>query len=70
MLSPVVFENFDGFPDLTDSKADSQTVALNHALLLSNVEMITHAYAEKLITDETGTKAIAVKVIVEGEEIF
>ncbi len=68
--SPVVLENFDGFPDLTDSKADSQTVALNHALTLSNVEMITHAYAEKLVTDESGTKIIAVKAIVEGEEVF
>lgn len=68
--SPVVLENFDGFPDLTDSKADSQTVALNHVLGLSNVEMITHAYAEKLITDEKGTKVIAVKAIVEGEEFF
>jgi choline dehydrogenase-like flavoprotein len=69
-ISPVVLENFDGFPDLTDSKADAQTVALNHALKQNNVEMITHAYAEKLITDETGTKIIAVVAIVEGEEVF
>lgn len=68
--SPVVLENFDGFPDLTDSKADSQTVALNHALRLNNVEMITHAYVEKLITDESGSKIIAAKTVVEGEEIF
>ena len=69
-VSPLILENFDGFPDLTDSKADAQTMALNHALMLSNVEMITHAYVEKLITDETGTKVIAVKTIVEGEEEF
>ncbi len=68
--SPVVLENFDGFPDPTDSKADSQTVALNHALLLNNVELITHAYVEKLITDETGTSIIAAKAVVEGEEVF
>ncbi|MEP7164374.1 MAG: GMC family oxidoreductase [Ferruginibacter sp.] len=67
--SPVILENFDGFPDLTDSKADSQTVGLNKALLNDNVKMITHAYVEKLLTDDTGKKVVAVVVIVEGEEI-
>lgn len=43
----------DGFPDLTDSKAYAQTVALNHALTLSNVETKTHAHVEKLATTET-----------------
>lgn len=69
-VSPLILENFDGFPDLTDSKADAQTMALNYALMMSNVEMITHAYVEKLITDESGTRIIAVKAIVEGEELF
>ena len=69
-VSPLILENFDGFPDLTDSKADAQTMALNHALMLSNVEMITHAYVEKLVTDDNGGKVIAVIAIVEGEEIF
>ena len=68
--SPVVLENFDGFPDLTDSKADSQTSALNFALNRDTVEMITHAYVEKLLTDETGKKVVAVVAIVEGEEII
>ncbi len=66
--SPVVLENFDGFPDLTDSKADAQTVALNPALKNGTVEMITHAYAEKLVTDEAGNKIIAVIAVIEGEE--
>ena len=34
-----------------------------------NVEMITQAYAEKLLTDESGKKIIAVVVEIEGEEI-
>ena len=67
--TPVILENFDGFPDLTDSKADSQTVGLNTALMSEHVEMITHAYAEKLLTDESGKKIIAVVAVVEGEEI-
>ena len=67
--TPVILENFDGFPDLTDSKADSQTIGLNTALMSEHVEMITHAYAEKLLTDESGKKIIAVVAVVEGEEI-
>ena len=66
--SPVVLENFDGFPDPTDSKADAQSSALNNALMNENVTLLTHAYAEKLLTDETGKKIIAVVAIVEGEE--
>ena len=67
-VSPVILENFDGFPDPTDSKADSQTVGLNHALMYDNVTLLTHAYVEKLLTDETGRKVIAVVALVEGEE--
>lgn len=67
-VSPVKHEFFDGFPDLTDSKADAQTIALNEALKRENVELVTHAYAEKLVTDETGKKIIAVMAIVEGED--
>ncbi|MFT3908161.1 MAG: GMC family oxidoreductase [Ferruginibacter sp.] len=67
--TPVVLENFDGFPDLTDSKADSQTAGLNKALMNCNVEMITHAYVEKLLTDDTGKKIIAVVAKIYGEEI-
>ena len=68
--SPVVLENFDGFPDLTDSKADAQTSGLNFALMRDNVEMITHAYAEKLLTDESGRKVTAVAAIINDEEII
>jgi choline dehydrogenase-like flavoprotein len=68
--SPVQFENFDGFPDPTDSKADSQLVGLKPALANDHVTLLTHAYAEKLITDKTGKRITAVKAIVNGEEEF
>ncbi len=68
--TPVVLENFDGFPDLTDSKSDSQTVGLNKALSNNNVELITDAYVEKLLTDNTGKKVTAVVGIVNGEEVI
>ncbi|MEO6229071.1 MAG: GMC family oxidoreductase [Ferruginibacter sp.] len=66
--SPVVLENFDGFPDLTDSKADAQVVAIDKALMKENVSMITHANVDKLITDITGNKVIAVSVTLNGQQ--
>ena len=67
--TPVVLENFDGFPDLTDSKADAQTIALRPALAKENVELLTHAYVEKLETDNTGKKINKVIAIVNGERL-
>ena len=52
--APVVLENFDGFPDLTDSKADGQVMCLRPALKNKNVTLMTHAYVEKLVTDTSG----------------
>ena len=68
--SPVNLENFDGFPDPTDSKADAQTSALRNILNRENVTLVTHAYVEKLITNQEGTKVTSVKAIVEGEEQY
>ena len=68
--APVILSNFDGFPDLTDSKADGEVMALRPALKNKNVTLITHAYAEKLLTDETDTKVTKVLVDVKGEKIL
>jgi choline dehydrogenase-like flavoprotein len=67
--APVVLENFDGFPDLTDSKADGQTMCLRPALMHKNVTLMTHAYVEKLHTDASGTKIIKVIVDIKGERM-
>ncbi|MBI1782696.1 MAG: GMC family oxidoreductase, partial [Sphingobacteriales bacterium] len=67
--APVVLENFDGFPDLTDSKADAQVTCLRPALMNKNVTLITNAYVEKLETDESGKKISNVVTIVNGEKI-
>ena len=67
--APVVLENFDGFPDLTDSKADGQVVALRPALMNKNVTLVIHAYVEKLETDGSGKKITSVVAIVNGERI-
>ncbi|MDP4264434.1 MAG: GMC family oxidoreductase [Bacteroidota bacterium] len=68
--APVVLENFDGFPDLTDSKADGQVIGLRPALLNKNVTLLTHAYVERLDTDTSGRKVNKVITDVKGEKII
>jgi choline dehydrogenase-like flavoprotein len=67
--APVVLENFDGFPDLTESKTDGQVTCLRPALKNKNVTMLTHAYAEKFLTDAGGGRVKEVQVIINGEKI-
>src|SRR5260221_4378978 len=67
--APVMLENFDGFPDPTDSKADGQTVCLRPALMNKNVTLMTHAYVEKLETDSSGRKITKVIADIKGEKI-
>ncbi|MGQ0737882.1 MAG: GMC oxidoreductase [Bacteroidota bacterium] len=67
--APVILENFDGFPDLTDSKADGEVICLRPALKNKNVTLLTHAYVEKLITNTAGSKVEEVLVIINGEKI-
>ena len=67
--APVLLENFDGFPDPTESKADGQVVGLRPALSNKNVTLLTYAYAEKLGTDSTGKRVTKVYADVRGEKI-
>lgn len=66
--APVMLENFDGFPDPTDSKADGQVMALRPALRNKNVTLLTHAFVEKLGTDESGMRVNKVYADVKGEK--
>ena len=65
--APVMLENFDGFPDPTDSKADGQVVALRPALVNKNVTLLTHAYVERLETSDGGKKVSHIVALVKGE---
>lgn len=67
--TPVVLENFDGFPDLTESKSDGQVICLRPALQNKNVTLLTNAYVEKLLTDEDGEKVVAALTTINGERI-
>jgi len=66
--SPVMLENFDGFPDPTDSKSDGQTISIKPALKTGKVTLLTHAYVEKLVTNEKGTAVTGVVTRVKDEE--
>lgn len=66
--TPVVLENFDGFPDPTESKADGQVICLRPALKNKNVTLLTYAYVHKLVTDETGQRITKVVVDIKGEQ--
>jgi choline dehydrogenase-like flavoprotein len=68
--APVMLENFDGFPDLTDSKADGQVMCLRPALRNKNVTLLTHAFAKRLTTDDTGKKVQKVIAAVNGEQVI
>ncbi|HLK27229.1 MAG TPA: GMC family oxidoreductase, partial [Puia sp.] len=68
--APVMLENFDGFPDPTDSKADGQVMALRPALKNKNVTLLTHAYVEKLDTDASGKRVSKVHADVKGEKMI
>lgn len=68
--TPVLLEIFDGFPDLTDSKADGQTIALRPALRRQNVTLLTNAYVEKLETDASGKKVNKVIALINNERVI
>jgi len=65
---PVFLENFDGYPDPTDTKADGYNSGLKNILNLPNVNLITHAYVEKLLSNEDGKAITKVVALIDGEE--
>ena len=58
---------FDGYPCLTNGKADAQIVCVDPALRAHpNLTLRTGSYVAKLSTDETGRRVSAVEVIENG----
>ena len=54
---------FDGFPCLTNGKADAQIVCVQPALAFPKVTLMTGAYVERLETDPSGRAVSAVHVV-------
>jgi choline dehydrogenase-like flavoprotein len=53
---------FDGFPDPTESKADSHVIGVKYAQQFDTVTLKTHSYVERLETDASGRKVTGVVV--------
>jgi choline dehydrogenase-like flavoprotein len=59
-------DRFDGFPCLTDGKADAHVRCVRPALKHENVKLITHAKVERLQTDPSGHSVAKVHVDLRG----
>jgi choline dehydrogenase-like flavoprotein len=67
--APQRLSAFDGYPDLTEAKADAHVVAVDPALAHRNVEILTEAKAERLLTSPTGREVVGVEVVRRGERM-
>ncbi|MFM9951433.1 MAG: GMC oxidoreductase [Saprospiraceae bacterium] len=68
--SALVLDRFDGFPDPTESKADSHVVGVKEALKYPNVELLIHARVTQLLSNSEGSQITAVKTEINGEEVL
>lgn len=62
-----VLSNFDGYPDLTEAKADSDVVCVRPSLRYRNVTLLTGAFVERLGTTPNGRVVNAVEALIDGE---
>jgi choline dehydrogenase-like flavoprotein len=67
--APCRLSHFDGYPDLTETKADSHVVALKPILSRRNVTLLTGARVERLVTDRTGGEVRQVVAIKDGQRL-
>lgn len=68
-VTPTVLSNFDGYPDLTQAKADSEVVAVLPALARPNVSLVTGTRVLRLETDATGHRVTGVIAECAGAEV-
>lgn len=66
---PTHLSQFDGYPDLTEAKADAHVVGIRAALKFPNVSILTRAKVERLETDQRGRLVREVVVTREGERL-
>jgi choline dehydrogenase-like flavoprotein len=59
-------EACDGFPCLIEAKSDSHITCVRPALAHPNVELLTHAFVERIVANESGTAARGVVVQHDG----
>ncbi|MDE1932489.1 GMC oxidoreductase [Bradyrhizobium sp.] len=58
---------FDGYPSLTNGKADAQIICIDPTLAThSNAKLLRNAYVERLNTDPAGGQIISADVLING----
>jgi choline dehydrogenase-like flavoprotein len=58
---------FDGYPSLTNGKADAQVICIDPTLAThANVTLLCNAYVERLVTDAHGGCVVGVEVVIDG----
>jgi choline dehydrogenase-like flavoprotein len=67
--APCRLSQFDGYPDLTEVKADAHVVAIQPILKRRNVTLLTRAFVERLETDAGGGAVRHVIVRRDGERL-
>lgn len=67
--APINLSYFDGYPDLTEAKADADVVAVRPALAFRNVSISTRTFAQRLETSASGREVTKLIVQRDGEEI-
>ncbi len=65
--TPYRLSRFDGYPDLTEVKADAHVVGVRAALHHPNVTLLTGARVERLITDRAEGRVACVEVNHRGD---
>ncbi|MGB3079546.1 MAG: GMC family oxidoreductase [Saprospiraceae bacterium] len=60
---------FDGYPDPTESKADSHVIGIKKALTYENVTLITGFHVQRLDTDASGHRVRTVCGFKNGQEL-
>ena len=58
--------NCDAFPCKIDAKGDAEIILIKPSLKHSNIELVSNAYVQKLLTDPTGKRIIAADVLING----
>lgn len=66
---PYRLGNFDGYPDITEVKADAHVVGVRAALEHANVQILTGAFVERLETDGTGREVTQIIARVGGKRL-
>jgi choline dehydrogenase-like flavoprotein len=60
---------FDGYPDPTETKADSHVSCVQPALERSNVTLLTNTMVERIVTTSSGREVTGVVAVHRGERV-